>query len=92
VRRGTRIGYWWESQRERDHKEDQDVGGLIILRLSTDLIEIRWSGVDWIGLAHDMDPWGAHVNTVMNLRIPQNTEKFFSSCTTGSLSRRAQWS
>jgi hypothetical protein len=23
--------YWWESQRERDHYEDQDVGGWIIL-------------------------------------------------------------
>jgi hypothetical protein len=31
VRRGTLIDYWWESQRERDHKEDQDVGGWIIL-------------------------------------------------------------
>jgi hypothetical protein len=26
------IGYWRESQRERDHYEDQDVGGWIILR------------------------------------------------------------
>jgi hypothetical protein len=30
-RRGTRIDYWWESQRERDQWEDQDVGGWIIL-------------------------------------------------------------
>jgi hypothetical protein len=21
------MGYWWESQKERDHWEDQDVGG-----------------------------------------------------------------
>jgi hypothetical protein len=26
-RRGTYIGYWWESQREGDYWEDQDVGG-----------------------------------------------------------------
>jgi hypothetical protein len=26
-RRGMHIGYWWESQKERDHCEDQDVGG-----------------------------------------------------------------
>jgi hypothetical protein len=25
------IGYSWESQKERDHYEDQDVGGCIIL-------------------------------------------------------------
>jgi hypothetical protein len=25
-RRKMHIGYWWESQTERDHREDQDVG------------------------------------------------------------------
>jgi hypothetical protein len=30
------------------------------------------------------------VNTVMNLRISQNVEKFLSSCATGGFSRRAQ--
>jgi hypothetical protein len=28
---GMHIGYWWESQKEREHQEDQDVGGWIIL-------------------------------------------------------------
>jgi hypothetical protein len=31
-RRGIHVGYWWESQKERDHYEDQDVGGWIILK------------------------------------------------------------
>jgi hypothetical protein len=26
------IGYWWESQKEREHWEDQDVGGWAILK------------------------------------------------------------
>jgi hypothetical protein len=25
--RGMRIGYWWGNQKERDHWEDQDLGG-----------------------------------------------------------------
>jgi hypothetical protein len=31
-RGGIHIGYWWESQKERDHYEDQDVGGWIVLK------------------------------------------------------------
>jgi hypothetical protein len=30
--RGMHIGYWWEIQKERDHLEDQDVGGWTILK------------------------------------------------------------
>jgi hypothetical protein len=45
-RRGTLIDYWWESQMERDHQEDQDVGGWIILGW---ILE-RWEGVMWTGL------------------------------------------
>jgi hypothetical protein len=29
---GMHIGYWWESQKERDHWEEQDVGGWTILK------------------------------------------------------------
>jgi hypothetical protein len=31
-RRGMNIQYWWESQKERDHKEDQDIGEWMILK------------------------------------------------------------
>jgi hypothetical protein len=55
-----------------------------------DLREIGWGGMDWIGLAQDMDQWRALVNTVMNLRVPYNFGKFLSSCATGGFTRRAQ--
>jgi hypothetical protein len=30
--RNIYIGYWWEIQKERDHREDQGVGGRTILK------------------------------------------------------------
>jgi hypothetical protein len=45
-RRATRIDYWWESQRESDHWEDQNVGERIILGW---ILE-RWDEVMWTGL------------------------------------------
>jgi hypothetical protein len=45
-RRGTHIRYWWESQKERDHGEDQYVGRWIILKW---ILE-RQNGVVWTGL------------------------------------------
>jgi hypothetical protein len=42
--RGTHIGYWFESQKERDHWEDQDVGGWTILKLI--LNKMGWYGLD----------------------------------------------
>jgi hypothetical protein len=38
------IGYWWESQKERDYWEDQD-------NIKMDLRKIGWYCVDWINLA-----------------------------------------
>jgi hypothetical protein len=40
------IGYWWESQKERDHCEDQDADGWTILKR---ILE-RKDGMAWIGL------------------------------------------
>jgi hypothetical protein len=43
------------------------------------LREIVFGGVGWIHLAHDRDRWLAFVNTVLNLRVPQNAWNFLSS-------------
>jgi hypothetical protein len=37
--------------------------------IKMDVGEIGWDGVDWIGLAQDMDKWRALDNSVMNLRV-----------------------
>jgi hypothetical protein len=37
--------------------------------IRTDILEIGWGGVDWIGLAQERDKWRALVNAVMNLRV-----------------------
>jgi hypothetical protein len=55
-RKGTRIGYWWESQREIDHWENQYVCGWIILGWG----EVGWGDVEWIGLAQDRTGWLSH--------------------------------
>jgi hypothetical protein len=37
------------------------------------LREIGFGDVDWVHLAQGRDRWRAVMNTVMNLRFPQNT-------------------
>jgi hypothetical protein len=54
----------WESQKERDHIEDEGVDGI-----KMDLWETGCGSVEWIQLAQDRDWWRALVNMVMNLRI-----------------------
>jgi hypothetical protein len=66
-RRGMHIGYWWESQKERDHWEDQDVGGWITVQW---ILERGWVGMHWIDLAQDRDQWRTLVNTIINIRVP----------------------
>jgi hypothetical protein len=58
---------WWGNLRERDHGEDQDVGGRIILRW----IFRKWEGVvgtawSWLRIGTG---GGALVSTVMNFRV-----------------------
>jgi hypothetical protein len=38
--------------------------------IKMDLRGIEWCGMDWIDVAQDRDQWRAHMNTVMNLRVP----------------------
>jgi hypothetical protein len=38
--------------------------------IKMDLLEIGISVVEWIDLAQDRYRWRAHVNSVMNLRVP----------------------
>jgi hypothetical protein len=38
--------------------------------IRTDLGEVGWGNVDWIGLAKDRNRWRAVVNSVLNLRVP----------------------
>jgi hypothetical protein len=58
--------------------------------IKMDLREIGWDCMDWIDPAQDRDRWRVLVNTVMNLRVPQNAGKFLSRCRIGGSSRRAQ--
>jgi hypothetical protein len=35
-------------------------------------LEVGWGAMEWIDLAQDKDTRRAHVNAVMNLRVPLN--------------------
>jgi hypothetical protein len=52
--------------------------------IKMDLRERGWGGMDWISLATDKNKWWAPLNAVMNLRVPQNAAKIFSSQLVGS--------
>jgi hypothetical protein len=45
------VGFWWKSQKERDHYEELDVGGKIILKLILEASNVMlWTGFIWFGI------------------------------------------
>jgi hypothetical protein len=55
-----------------------------------DLVDLGWGDVARIGLAQDRDWWRALVNSVLNLRVPQNAGKLSSVLTARDLSSSTQ--
>jgi hypothetical protein len=47
------MGYWWETQKGRDHWEGPRSRWVDNIKM--DLREIGWDDMDWIDLAQDRD-------------------------------------
>jgi hypothetical protein len=63
-RREKCIGFWWETQKDRDHLEYRGVDGM--MGSGNDLRMIGLGSVEWIQLAQFKGRWRALVNTVMS--------------------------
>jgi hypothetical protein len=59
-----------EGRRSLERPRRRWVDNTWIIRIRMDLVEVRWSDVDWIGLAQDRDSWRALVKSVLNFRVP----------------------
>jgi hypothetical protein len=57
----NRISFWTFEILKQDFSTSM---GMVYLQ------EVGCGGMDWIELAQDRDRWRAHVNAVMNLRVP----------------------
>jgi hypothetical protein len=57
--------FWWESLKERDHFEDQDVDG----KTGSEWMLGRLAGGKWIQLAQDRGRCWVVVNAVMHLQV-----------------------
>jgi hypothetical protein len=55
--------FWWEDLREREHLEDLDIGGRIILKGTLNKWDGALTGLVWLRV-------GAVVNVVMKLQVP----------------------
>jgi hypothetical protein len=55
-----------------------------------DLGEVGWGDVVWIGLGQDRNRFIALVNSVLNLRVPENAWKLSSGLTSSGLLSSAQ--
>jgi hypothetical protein len=87
-RRGMHVGHWWgKPERKRSLGRPRRKW---LDNIKIDLREIGLGGMGCTDLDQDRDQCTALVDTVMNLRVPQNAGKFLNSCTTGGFSRRAQ--
>jgi hypothetical protein len=60
----------------RNHLGDPGVDGRIISKW---ILKTWDRGMDWTELAQDRDRWRVLVNTVMNLRVPQNAGNILTS-------------
>jgi hypothetical protein len=83
------IGYWLESQKERDHSLGRPRQRWVD-NIKVDLRERGGDDIDWIDLAQDRDHWRALMNTPMNLGFLEIAGNFLNGCTIGSFSGRAQ--
>jgi len=61
----------------KNHLENLGLYARIILKIG--LQEVIWGDMDWVIMVKDTDRWRTLMNVVMNLRVPYNVGKFWTS-------------